>query len=214
MKPTTARLNQLQFLRFMAFFSVFMFHFSSYRPMLFPASAAADAAVAFFIVLSGFCSGYSAYEQEIPFSLKNNVSYIWRKLKGEVTRKKFLCFSAAEIFIAVFCFLWLFVPSPEWLARSVRWFLPFCIALIVFAFGTGVLSKLFSLRPLQYLGDISYECFLLHQIVIVYLYRFCEDAGLGITGGTLGFSLLCITVTVLLSMLFSRQKLRKGTSQP
>jgi peptidoglycan/LPS O-acetylase OafA/YrhL len=50
----------------------------------------------------------------------------------------------------------------------------FCAVILVFAFGRGYLSRVFSTRPLIFLGEISYSLYLVHIPVLVYFTRFPE----------------------------------------
>ena len=73
------------------------------------------------------------------------------------------------------CFLALFgifqIDIPEWMHRSFIWIVPNLIFLTVFALQKGYLSYLFSRKFPVLLGNISFECFLLHQVVLHY---YCE----------------------------------------
>ena len=43
----------------------------------------------------------------------------------------------------------------------------FCLIIVVFAFGRGLLSKLLGSRLLEFLGEISFAIYLIHVLVIV-----------------------------------------------
>lgn len=60
---------------------------------------------------------------------------------------------------------------PEYISRTFVWIIPDCIVLWIFANGQGLLSKLFSLKLLQWLGNISFECFMIHCVIILYLLK-------------------------------------------
>ena len=62
-----------------------------------------------------------------------------------------------------------FLPEP--IARVVVWIIPNCLILWVFANGKGLLSKLFSLPFFQWLGNISFECFMIHCVIVLYLLK-------------------------------------------
>ena len=62
-----------------------------------------------------------------------------------------------------------FLPEP--IARVVVWIIPNCLILWVFANGKGLLSKLFSLPFFRWLGNISFECFMIHCVIVLYLLK-------------------------------------------
>ena len=74
-------------------------------------------------------------------------------------------------------------------------------------FGRGIFSRLFSVSILRYLGDISFECFLIHQLVIRQ-YIACGGApAISIIGNA--FSIIfCVICTVLMAGLISNAKLK------
>ncbi len=107
----------------------------------------------------------------------------------------------------------LFTPVSIWEFRIVRWLIPNLLLLVVFMIGRGGLSRLFRLAPLKYLGDISFEIYLLHSMVIRSITRS------NLLGETLDSKLgqaftmlLSLTVTLMLAMFISRCRFKKGTS--
>ena len=76
------RLNQLQFLRFIAFGYIFLFHAfgSNLEPHIYTTNAA-YAMVSFFFILSGFGSGYSSADRKEKPTLKAIGCHLWRKIK-------------------------------------------------------------------------------------------------------------------------------------
>lgn len=76
------RLNQLQFLRFIAFGFIFLFHAfgSNLEPHIYTTNAA-YAMVSFFFILSGFGSGYSSADRRQKPTLKAIGSHLWKKIK-------------------------------------------------------------------------------------------------------------------------------------
>ena len=64
---------------------------------------------------------------------------------------------------------WVFImmiPAEGWRYRVMEWVIPNVILIGIFAYGRGHLSKLFSKKIFAFLGDVSFECFLLHVIII------------------------------------------------
>lgn len=78
-------------------------------------------------------------------------------------------FTAAEVLVLVYWYLCLSRPGNYWRNHNVSWLVPNTLLLAVFIAGGGWVSALFRRRPLVYLGDISFECYLVHQIVITRL---------------------------------------------
>lgn len=314
LKPNnTNRSEQLQFLRFIGFLLIFIWHMDPYIPFKFPGTNGAACAVEFFILLSGFVSGFSSYGQDIEFSVKNTVSYMIHKLKktyplylavtlfsvtmtqlpayiakgaysdmryvikqlgkhllliqswfprgyfefsrvgwflstimflyllnipfravaGKIKKSahpdlgfglvalgaiivtviycyvlrgtnmefteyvlpvartgEYICgmaagylvydfrqkltdrgisgivYGVAEILILIIWIAAMYMPIKAWTYRIVHWMIPNLLLISVFALGLGFVSRLFKNRILVFLGDISFECFLLHRMVI------------------------------------------------
>lgn len=78
----TKRLDQLQFLRFIAFGFIFLFHAfgTNLEPYLYTTNAA-YAMVSFFFILSGFGSGYSSADRRVKPTVKAVCYHLWKKIK-------------------------------------------------------------------------------------------------------------------------------------
>lgn len=72
--------SQLQFLRFLAFLLICIYHTGKYQFSWFPRDNGAANAVEFFILLSGVVSGISSYNKEINCTLKNVFAYTKKKV--------------------------------------------------------------------------------------------------------------------------------------
>lgn len=96
------------------------------------------------------------------------VGYIIRSIKEKANYKlkKSLMFSIFEIVALLLWTVTLQLPSETWCSRLVFWILPNTFLIGIFLFGKGILSEIFSKKPLVLLGDISFECYLTHQIII------------------------------------------------
>ncbi len=71
--------------------------------------------------------------------------------------------------IGALCF-WVFClrrPGNYWMNRIISWIIPNTVLLTVFTFGLGWISELFRKKPLVRLGDISFPCYLIHNILVV-----------------------------------------------
>lgn len=74
------REEQLQFLRFLAFLNVYIYHAEQWLIFQYPASHCASAAVSFFFMLSGLVCGYAYQAGETELSLRGCGSFLWKKL--------------------------------------------------------------------------------------------------------------------------------------
>ncbi len=313
-KTQSARADQLQFLRFLAFLNVFIWHAEAWNFFGYPAGNGANFAVSFFIVLSGLVAGYSGYGKEarptfraigqdmwkrickiyplyfltmlLPLLHSDFPEWIatgnWTELKPQLLqllknlllvqswfREGAFTFNIVGWFLSTLLFLnlfnfpalyllgklekrekrhWLYIfgigavsffaffycgltrglslrfwhyafpPArlgeylagmilgfgirsffktglPEklpkaaytvaelgalglwwiylhwwgnyWTTQSVHWLLPNLVLLCVFTFGRGAVSALFRWKPLVYLGDIAFECYLIHELVVM-----------------------------------------------
>lgn len=349
------RAEQLQFLRFCAFGLIFLWHANAYAFSFFPGGNGAANGVVFFILLSGFVSGYSSYNKDILCSGKEVLKYMINKLKKlyplyfittiftisysgipslvashsffdvvpimkqllknllliqswfptnyfsfngvgwflstimflyllniplrasatkiKKSKKANVYFSAiffiSFILIIIYCYLlrntnmeyteyvlpasrigeyicgmalgylifninaklecrtyirilfsvleiaslsfWIYemyVHHEAWQFRIVHWLIPNCFLIIIFGFGKGIISSIFQKRLLKYLGDISFECFLLHQIIIR---AYSINSGLGAVSklGNLFSILFCLSITVLIASLISKRSIHK-----
>lgn len=75
-----SRTEQLQFLRFLGFLNVYICHADKWIFFRYPSSHCAAQAVSFFIMLSGFLTGYNAFGREISLGWKQEAQYLWKKL--------------------------------------------------------------------------------------------------------------------------------------
>ena len=73
--------TQFEFLRFIAFTLIFIWHAGIWSFGFLPNSNGALAGVSFFFILSGFLSGFSSYDKSVDFSVGNTLRYVWNKLK-------------------------------------------------------------------------------------------------------------------------------------
>ena len=127
---------------------------------------------------------------------------------GEPRLARTLTFTAAEA--AVFA-LWIAAPYkmdyPAWQFRIVHWLLPDILLLLTFGLGEGLLSAAFRARPLVALGDLTFECFLLHQLVITVYGKFNDYKQASPLGNAFMLA-FCMLLTLMLSRLIH------GTGRP
>lgn len=91
------------------------------------------------------------------------------KIKCKEPDKYKLFFTAAEMFALVLWVASLYQSTETWYNRQIAWIFPNICLLAVFLMGHGWLSDFFRLKPLVFLGDISFECYLTHHIIILLL---------------------------------------------
>lgn len=177
-------------------------------------------AVLSYITVLGYCYATRYTEMEytqytLPISRLGeyitgmSLGYLIRALlsKEKISVKySFEIFSVLEICTFSFWVYNMYLPMPEWHYRIIHWFIPNCILICVFACGKGVASKLFRARFLVYLGDISFECFLIHGIVI-YLYSFNGLGRTGYSGNVFSIAFI-IVETVLMASIVSKKSLQ------
>lgn len=343
------RTDQLQFLRFLAFLNVFIVHADMWIFFYYPSACCGASAVSFFIILSGFLTGYGAYNREMNVSFRRECAYMWKKLRkfyplffvtnlftllygntlaliiardygavfqriynflayvlfvprwhpdgGETfnpaswtmgvlmflylfnlpvssllnrinksTRRYYILgamviclwgmqitynyllrgsetywrymFPPARMFeyfigmivgfmlrsmrgripenkaqIVLFTILeagtialWYFAlkrPGSPWRRSGVSWLIPNVALITVFTCGLGMLSRLFRCRLLVKLGDVSFECYLIHQIVIM-MFLFLNDIPEDAVGGKAYAFLFCLTLSICMALLVSR----------
>lgn len=93
------------------------------------------------------------------------------------------------------------INTEEWLLRSVIWMIPSMLLIMVFSVEGGYLSRFFCHKILVYLGNIEFECYLLHESCILltgYLFE---------TGQALSM-LVALVITVLTASVLYKWKKR------
>lgn len=85
------------------------------------------------------------------------------KLRSEEHTALFTLLEAGSL---VFWFVSLSHSGPEWMEWNAAWILPNALVLLAFCVGSGHLSRLFSRKPLVYIGGLTMECYLVHSLII------------------------------------------------
>lgn len=140
--------------------------------------------------LSGMCLGYlmSSYRKETKY-FSNSTEII--------------IFTLLEMSTLLFWLIMILIPKSVIYERFIWWVFLNVLIIWVFSYGKGLLSQLFKSKIFVYLGDISFECFLIHQIIIN-LYTVISQGGINTksTGNIFSF-LYCLTITILIAFLIS-----------
>ena len=121
-------------------------------------------------------------------------------------------FSLIEILSLAFWFFSLFFPWKTWMEWNAAWILPNAAVLIAFSFGKGILSRAFSSKILVQIGNLTFECYLIHSLLIPLYSRFNKFD----TTYTLGclFSLgFCLLLTYLIALYLHKSN-RKIVNTP
>lgn len=116
-------------------------------------------------------------------------------------------FTLLEILSLAFWFASLYIPVREWTEWNAAWILPNALVLIVFSFGNGLLSRVFSHKAFVRLGDVTFECYLIHSLIIPIYSKFNRFD----TSYTLGclFSLAaCFLLTYAIALFIHHPKNR------
>ncbi len=123
-----------------------------------------------------------------------------------------LCFTALEIGVLAFWAFSLRRAGNYWMNHIVAWLIPNAMVLTVFTFGKGWISQLFRWRPLAWLGDISFECYLLHQMIILRYMVSNTVAPVPVAGQAFAF-FYCLLLTVLLAAMVHKTPLHPGKKE-
>jgi len=90
----------------------------------------------------------------------------WESRRREIKYSGIIC-TIAEVLTLVFWVYALYQLKGGWYGSQFFWILPNLCLLCVFMIGRGRVSAVFRGRFFAYLGDISFECYLIHQIIIM-----------------------------------------------
>jgi peptidoglycan/LPS O-acetylase OafA/YrhL len=132
-------------------------------------------------------------------------------LETKVYLSKFSNFIFSLTEITSILLLSIIVYSATSFSQNIRFsliFIPFLgLIIFVFAFQKGIFSKIMSKNIFIYLGEISFSFYMLHNLVLSYIY-FLWRPNLGSTMTIL----FCLTITLILSILlfnFYEEPIRK-----
>lgn len=116
-----------------------------------------------------------------------------------------LLFTILEIAALIYWFRSLYSPGNYWRNHIVSWLIPNAVLLSVFTVGAGWISGLFRCPLAVRLGDVSFECYLIHQIILNVYSRGIGAAELSQPGKAVSF-LTCLLTTVMFALFLNRPK--------
>lgn len=172
------------------FLSVLVFHYaltlplawllnklnsSKYRLLLLPGLFAAIGVGIVFYCYTIRGDRMSFWHNQFPparlgeYCLGMIMGFIARQDKKKLPQGKFwrIVFTVLEVAVLLFWYYSLGRPGNYWRHKTVSWLIPNVLVLAVYLAGQGWVSGLFRRKELVYLGDISFECYLLHQLVLM-----------------------------------------------
>ncbi len=112
-------------------------------------------------------------------------------------------FTVLEMAALAFWFFSLGRPGNYWMNRSVSGLIPNLAVTGIFLVGMGKVSELFRWKPLVRLGDVSFACFLIHNIVLIRFQQYNVGMEATYLGCILGF-VVCLVFTLMISFLVSK----------
>ena len=117
-------------------------------------------------------------------------------------------YTIIEAATLLFWFWWGFSPMFPWAERIAHWFLSNLVLLTVFTPGRGWISALFRKDPFRYLGDISFEFYLIHSMVLKTFVKLTDKATLATHRGDLLSLYGCLILAVMISALVAHKPFR------
>ena len=137
------------------------------------------------------------------------IGYVVRSLlvEHESCFNNTILFSFLEIIAFVLWGVAAKIDAPEWIHYVILWLIPNFYGVTVFCFGKGMLSRLFRNRFLVYLGDITLECYLVHQIIITIYAELFDIAHISLIGDAFS-TFFCFFCTLFLAYLLHGKPLK------
>ena len=159
-----------------------------------------------YIITSLFCISivlflfYFHFRDNIFFSFYSPLSRYWQFILGSclyflIQSKKKLYFNNLTIYFAVI-FIIIWQLNLEWFYdwRKVQVLLTISTLLFLYSIKKNIFNQVLSIKPLTYLGKISYELYLIHMTVIYFISLWFEQ----------GVIILSLIFLILLTYLYNK----------
>ena len=117
-----------------------------------------------------------------------------------------ILFTALEVGALYATTALLIAKQSQWL--RAQFLPPFCLLVLVFAFDSGFISKLFSLRPIQFFAALQLEFFVIHQV----MFRLIQHFYPSLYAYPKREFAVCFILTIALA-LFYRRSIQKPASE-
>ena len=134
------------------------------------------------------------------FSFYSPLSRYWQFILGSsfyfiIKSKSKLHFNNLTIYFAVF-FICIWQLNLEWFSswRKIQVLLTISTLLFLYSAKKNIFNKILTLKPLTYLGKISYELYLIHMAVIYFVDLYFDQ----------GIVLLSLTLLILITYLYKK----------
>ena len=114
-------------------------------------------------------------------------------------------FTALELFALMFWVKSLPHAGNYWRNHIISWLKPNFLLLVVFGCGMGYVSRLFRKKPFVALGDMGFECFLLHMPLVKFFSAYTPQC-VQSNAGKLFASVFCFLLTLLLARMLQRKQ--------
>ena len=148
---------------------------------------------------------YFYFRNNIFFSFYSPLTRYWQFMLGAslyfvIQFKKKLYFDDLAIYLAVILiFIWQF--NLEWLYswRDVQILLTISTLLFLYSTKKNIFNNILSMKPLTFLGKISYELYLIHMSVIYFISQWFHQ----------GVVILSLILLIIITFLYNNQNLQK-----
>jgi len=165
---------------------------------------AASSTVIYSLLMRGTYMEFTAYVLPVSrigeYVCGMSLGYAIHNVSASINRQQRPCLPViltlleAASFIVWICMM--YAPVQDWTVRTVHWLIPNILLLVIFGFGGGYISHAFRFKPLIWLGDISFECFLIHRMIIEEYMRNTATESTGFPGDVFAV-MICLIITIL-----------------
>ena len=129
----------------------------------------------------------------------------------EDSAKNRIIFTVLEAVTIVIWLMWGKMGYPDWAQRIANWFVPNIILLTIFTPGIGYISSLLRIKPLKALGDVSFNFYLIHSMVIN-TYLAATDRDPAVTATKFSY-IFCFGISLLISFLIHHAGSKKPSQR-